>query len=438
MKKALLFTGITVLVSLNALAQEKNYRDEYFFITEEYEVGDTLEAKRKAEEQERIDNEQILQLNAYRLNIVHHIDSLLTCKKAKDDKSLQILRDAFVHKMKTYYSNTDEHINHLLYNTSEGKQIRKGDLSDHRICDYLRDYRTFQKETYQKITERKAHYNWKDYLTLHKETRTIKKKNPNYRPGYTEIDAEWQWLQDIYDNGGLNHIVTKFPKEEDYYQSNEYPDYRFYYDDNRHPYAVDKDGKLIGVAIDNRYSSYENEEKMKAATMLYDFEHNIYNIKSESKGVQRWAYYLINQKLGKNTEADFERDAMGMMIGVGSIGYEMEVLRRLLAYRQITKSEYDKKMSQLNAKAKALNKKNNAVSKKYPSNAEMDRAQKFVEQLESDYYNAKLFSSVSVKRLNGIQVLYETDNGKLKVLKTFLINSKGELKANYVTIEKAN
>ncbi len=129
---------------------------------------------------------------------------------------------------------------------------------------------------------------------------------------------------------------------------------------------------------------------------------------------------------------------MGMMIGVGSIGYEMEVLRRLLAYRQITKSEYDKKMSQLNAKAKALNKKNNAVSKKYPSNAEMDRAQKFVEQLESDYYNAKLFSSVSVKRLNGIQVLYETDNGKLKVLKTFLINSKGELKANYVTIEKAN
>ncbi len=45
MKKALLFTGITVLVSLNALAQEKNYRDKYFFITEEYEVGDTLEAK---------------------------------------------------------------------------------------------------------------------------------------------------------------------------------------------------------------------------------------------------------------------------------------------------------------------------------------------------------------------------------------------------------
>lgn len=438
MKKGLLFITVEVIMLQSVLAQEKNYRDEFIFETVEVEIGDTTEARRKAAEQEKIDNEQILQYNAYRLDIVHRIDSLLSCKKAKDDISLQILRDAFVHKMKTYYSHTDSYINHLLYNTSEGKQIRKGDLSDHRISDYLRDYRTFQKETYQKLIEKKAYYNWKDFLTLHKETRTIKKKNPNYRPRYTEIDAEWQWLQDIYYNGGLNHIVTKFPKEEDYYQSDDYPDYRFYYDDNRHPYAVDKDGKLIGVAIDNRYSSYENEEKMKAATMLYDFEHNIYNIKSENKGVQRWAYYLINEKLGKNTEPSFERDAMGMMFGVGGIGYEMEVLRRLLAYRQITKSEYDKKMTQLNAKAKALNKKANTMSKKYPTNAEMDRAQKYVEQLENDYYNTKLFSNVSIKRLNGIQVLFETDNGKLKVLKTFLINPKGELETDYITIEKTN
>ena len=47
------------------------YRDEYILVTEEYEVGDTIEAKRKAEEQERIENKQILEINAFRLGIVN-------------------------------------------------------------------------------------------------------------------------------------------------------------------------------------------------------------------------------------------------------------------------------------------------------------------------------------------------------------------------------
>ena len=170
--------------------------------------------------------------------------------------------------------------------------------------------------------------------------------------------------------------------------------------------------------------------------MLYDFEHNAYNIKSESEGVRRWAYYLINEKLGINTEPGFERDAMGMMLGVGSIGYEMEVLHRLYAYRQINKAEYDRKMAALNAKSKSLNRKTNTVSKKYPSDAEMQRAKKFIEQLERDYYSVKLFSNIHVERLNGIQVMLVSEDRKLKVLKTYSTNAKEELKASYVTIEK--
>ena len=127
--------GIATIMLQCVKAQEKNYRDEYIFVTEEFDVGDTIDAKRKAEEQARIENEQILNDNMYRLDIVRHIDSLLLCKKAKDEKSLRILQDAFVHKMKTYYSHTDSHINHLLYDTSEGKKIRKGDLSDNSTLD---------------------------------------------------------------------------------------------------------------------------------------------------------------------------------------------------------------------------------------------------------------------------------------------------------------
>lgn len=257
-----------------------------------------------------------------------------------------------------------------------------------------------------------------------------------FNPWYEGIGAEeWEWLLDIERKGGLEHIVTTFPKEEDYYKSAEYPDYRFHYQDH-HPYAVDKDGKLIGVAVNYSYAAYEDGEKMKGATMLYDFKHNAYNINSESEGVRRWAYYLINEKLGINTEPGFEKDAMGMMLGVGSIGYEMEVLHRLYAYRQITKAEYDRKMAELNDKSKSLNRKANAVSKKYPSDAEMQRAKKFIEQLENGYYSAKLFSKIHVERLNGIQVMLVSEDRKLKVLKTYSIDTKGELKASYVTIEK--
>jgi len=50
MKKQVLICGIVAMMSQNVAAQEKNYRDEYILVTEEYEVGDTIEAKRKAEE----------------------------------------------------------------------------------------------------------------------------------------------------------------------------------------------------------------------------------------------------------------------------------------------------------------------------------------------------------------------------------------------------
>lgn len=252
-----------------------------------------------------------------------------------------------------------------------------------------------------------------------------------FNPWYEGVGAEeWRWLQDIDKNGGLEHIVTSFPKEENYYKSEKYPDYRFYYNDNRHPYAIDKEGNLIGVSIDNSFECFDG------ATMLYDFEHNAYDIKSESEGVQRWAYYLINKKLGKNTEPNFEKDAMGMMLGIGGVAHEMEVLNRLYAYRQITKSQYNRKMSELNAKTKVLSKKNDAVSKKYPSNEEMKRAEKFVEQLESDYNKSKLFSKAHVERINGIQFMLVSDDRKLKILKTLSLDAKGELKASYVTLEK--
>ena len=66
----------------------------------------------------------------------------------------------------------------------------------------------------------------------------------------------------------------------------------------------------------------------------------------------------------------------------------------------------------------------------------MERAEKFVEQLERDYNKAELFSNVHIERLNGIQFMLVSDDRKLKVLKTYSVDVKGKLKASYVTIEK--
>lgn len=430
MKRFKLILCIAAMTLQYAAAQEKNYRDEYLYETVEIEVGDTLDARRKAAEQERIDKEQILQYNAYRLDIVHRIDSLLSCKKAKDEISLQILRDAFVHKMKTYYSHTDNYINHLLYDTSEGKQIRKGDLSDHRISDYLRDYRTFQKETYQKLTEKKAYYNWKDFLVLHKETRTIKKKNPHYREGYSDIDAEWQWLEDLnpYNfESRLKHIVTSFPKEENYYTSEQYPDYKLYDVEWKQWYACDINGKLIGVGY---YDSFIQNKGIIQAAMLYDYEQNVYNIKGENQAVYRWARYLIEC-------GNYDMDADGyieqLTIGMNNLGKNLDFGYKT---KQVSQTDYNRLMAQIRPAKANLKKKIEELKKIKPSRTDQDRARKYVEQLQRDNDDKYGYGKFRHERKNGTQFLLISEDKTLQVLLTYTINEKFELKDEYKVLNK--
>ena len=286
-------------------------------------------------------------------------------------------------------------------------------------------------------------YNYARYaerLAMKKAEITI--KNPlladtpvtMFNPWYEGTGAaEWEWLQDIAKKGGLELYQRSFPVEEKYYKSDKYPEYKFYYQDNYNPYVCDKDGNLLGVAVN--YNSPQ-DDPLEATMMLYDYNHNIYNIKSESKGVQRWAYYLINKQLGINTEPGYDKAGMGMMLGIGGVGYEFELLNSLYAYRQISRAEYNYRLAQLNERTKELEKKIDATQKKYPSKAEMERAEKFVEQLSSDYYNSKLLKGFHVERKNGIQVMLVKDDRSIKILKTYILDAKGQLKANYQVLEK--
>ena len=139
MKKQVLVCGIVAMMSQNVAAQEKNYRDEYILVTEEYEVGDTIEAKRKAEEQARIENEQILEANAFRLGIVNVIDSLINnkIKKVKDERSLQIIKDAYDYKKWRFVSREEEDA------AKTGKLVG-------RAYNMLSEYKKHQQEEYRK------------------------------------------------------------------------------------------------------------------------------------------------------------------------------------------------------------------------------------------------------------------------------------------------
>ncbi|MBO4564625.1 MAG: hypothetical protein J5720_04260 [Bacteroidaceae bacterium] len=434
------------------------------YITDPYLTIKDVEVEDTARMQKQIDEKR--SYVQFRLNVVQAVKKQIEAIRAKKGQTLTDEKDIFIYNilMKRYGDEKD--LKKLKVNKKclEGSTYYLKDLEQEE--SFLEKFlnltdraeilnTTIPRDKVTKDGAELAHglgilapysmantdiaYNYARYTgELYTKKIDITFKNPLladipvtiFNPWYEGVGAEeWRWLQDIDRKGGLEHIVTSFPKEENYYKSAKYPDYRFYYNDNRHPYAVDKDGNLIGISVDDSFAA-------EGATMLYDFEHNVYNIKSESSGVQRWAYYLINKKLGKNTEPNFEKDAMGMMLGIGSIAHEMEVLNRLYAYRQITKGEYNRKMSELNAKAKTTGKKNDAALKKYPSKEEMERAEKFVNQLESDYNKSKLFSKTHVERLNGIQFMLVSDDRKLKVLKTYSIDSKGELTASYVTLEK--
>jgi hypothetical protein len=417
MKKQVLICGIVAMMSQNVAAQEKNYRDEYILVTEEYEVGDTIEAKRKAEEQARIDNEQILEANAFRLGIVNVIDSLINnkIKKVKDERSLQIVKDAYDYKKWRFVSREEEDA------AKTGKLVG-------RAYNMLSEYKKHQQEEYAKYTERKVTYSWKNYLTLHKETRTVKKKNPNYRKGYTDADAEWQWLEDLsaYNfESRLKHVVTSFPKEENYYTSDKHPDYKIYDDDWKQWYACNQDGKLVGVGY---YGPFVSEKELTQAAMLYDYEHNAYNIKGENQAVYRWARYLIESG---NYNIDADEYIEILTIGMNKLGANLEMAYRT---KRITQTAYNGYMAEIRPAKAKLRKKIEDLKKSKPSRADQDRARKYVQQLKSD--NEKSISYNIHERQNGTKFLLVNEDRSFQALLSYTIDDEKKLKAEYKVLEK--
>ena len=250
-------------------------------------------------------------------------------------------------------------------------------------------------------------------------------------------NKEWEWLQNMkgyeYDDG-LKHVQTSYPVETNYYKSEKYPEYQFYPLEFPIPgkgwYVTDNKKNLLGV----QYKGFE-ADSLEKALMLYDFEHNAYNIKSESRGTQEWVLYNL-KKRGDHKADALDWAHLGIMVGAGTVLDESQRLRYLYASGRISKTEYDRQIAELKKTAKAVNRAANRLANSMPSAEEQERAEKYIKQLESDYYHKYNRETVNAERLNGTQMMLYTTDTKVKALLTYYLNDNGKLTIAIDIIEK--
>jgi hypothetical protein len=296
--------------------------------------------------------------------------------------------------------------------------------------EYSKSAREFEKNVL-KIKKRRQQIFFKNPIL---SDTPVTVRNPKYKGiGY----AEWWWLQNMkgYEHDdGLEHVQTTFPVETDYYKSEKYPEYQFYPLEYPIPgrgwYVTDNKKNLIGV----QYKGFK-ADSLEKALLLYDYEHNAYDIKSESQGTQEWILYKLKKRGNHETDA-LDWAHIGIIFGLGTVLEESQKLRYLYASGRISKVEHDRRMSELKKKAKTVKRAANSLANSMPSAEEQDRAEKYIQQLESDYNHKYNLENVNAERLNGTQMMLYTADTKVKALLTYYLDDDGKLTIAIDIIEK--
>lgn len=244
---------------------------------------------------------------------------------------------------------------------------------------------------------------------------------------------DWKWMQ-FMSVEQLEHVQTSFPVETNYYKNEKYPDYEFHwveYGNKPQWYAIDNAKNLVGV----QHKGIDTDSLFNAL-LLYDYEHNAYNIQSESKGTQEWALYLIRKRGSKGTD-NIEMAQLGLFLGAGMLIQEAQSVENLYARKRITKAEYNRRIAALKKKSATLKQNANKVTSKLPSAEEQERAEKYVKQLVSDNTDIHL-SNMNAERLNGTQMVVCSDDCRVQALLTYTLTNEGKLKRTYRIKDKKN
>lgn len=287
--------------------------------------------------------------------------------------------------------------------------------------------RLYDEEVYGRYERLQRKYSYDNLITYSNSWETFKNplladttvtvRNPRYvGAGY----AQWKWFEDFSTSSDeTEHIVTEYPVKADYYVHKGHPEYIIRYSSGDYrDYAVfDKAGVLKGVKMGEkqaRYGDYFKSDAKKAA-MLYSFDNNAHDIRSDSDGTVRWVEYL----LGGGTSSLESAGGGTFILGFGYVFYQKE-LKAKLARRIISRKEYYRRLAESKNALKKVAKSEAEAYKNLPSHSKEEeaRAKQYLKQLELDFDNMHY---VKAERINGIQQMlyYKTEDSTMKILQTY-------------------
>ena len=419
MRKTLL---LLALIALSSYAQNVDTTSPYIYV--EGEVVDTMKAietlkqiKAEKKAQIRKENEQVEAKIALIKNLK---DKQRT--KVKTAEEIQLLKEiAEKYKSKiVHYAVINQRTNmpsmdKLWSGLEKGKVVRDyydayGDILD-ELPKELEDETKYDEYTLNSLETIVPSF------MIPKKKVMVKKENPNYG---------FRWL-DKYNKSKLKHKSVSYPVKDEYYTSDEYPQYKFRqhnYNDKRWS-VYDKSDNLLAVAMPFDYINEKDD--IKKACNIYDFEHNAYNISQESEVVRN---YIAAKFAGSTAETEI----FARQFSIRILNTKLDQARQYLASRQITQQEFNRISQAIGTEKSQYEREIVQWQKKMPPQDVVTKANNYIEQLAKD--NEKAVPDRMTKtRIDGLSFILT--GGNLRLQQTYFYNKeKKRVESNYKVLAK--
>ena len=247
------------------------------------------------------------------------------------------------------------------------------------------------------------------------------------------LDAEFHWL-DKFDTNTLTRKTTSFPTKGDYYASEDYPQYKFQRDKHKsHRWLVySMSYNLLAVSLPTRddYSYESFEDGMLNALVKYDYEHNAYDINSESQAVKNYVAYTANN--GRSVKSKLSSLEMSQSF----LDKMIANFKQRRATGKMTQEAFNKQLRDYNTET-AKNKREIATLRKMlPSKEVIERADNYIRQLRQDNrdFITRDFTAI---RIDGLSVLLQSPSNDLKIQQTGYFDKKeNAVEWKYKVLEK--
>lgn len=260
------------------------------------------------------------------------------------------------------------------------------------------------------------------YATLFpvpKKMAKVKKENPNYG---------FRWF-DKYDKGKLKYKSVSYPQKDEFYTSDEYPQYKFrqHNYDRRRWSIYDRQENLLAVSMPFDY--YNEKDDIRGACNRYDFEHNAYNINADDAAVRN---YVAEKFAGATAETEI----FARQFAIRMLNTKLDQARQYLSRRQITQQEFNNISKAVGVEKSQYEKEIAEWKKKMPSANVVSKANNYIEQLARDNANV-VPDDMTKERIDGLNFMLTSSKRRLRVQQTYYYDKKKKrVECKYKVLEK--